>query len=207
MQFLLRHGETVWNRQSKAQGREQIPLTLNGFLGSIGVAEILKRTGDDFSKYRVITSPNMRTIQTGHVLLDCFNLMDCEINRECRIDSTQKGGFAGVDKKTLDKEVLERTRRIGYQEFGGESVKDRHNRLKSFWQEVKNEENIIIITHKSCSRMIRNMAKYGDDYNMDLEYSLPGHVHNIIYTRDARQGGEFKEFSDKVILPKIVFDE
>ncbi len=62
--YLIRHGETDWNRQGRFQGREDIPLNENGI-------EQAKRCGEALRTEQfcaVVTSPLMRARKTGEII-------------------------------------------------------------------------------------------------------------------------------------------
>ena len=59
--YLLRHGETVWNKQKKIQGQLNSPLTEEGI-------EKLKKTAETFERtdfQGVYTSHMERTVETA----------------------------------------------------------------------------------------------------------------------------------------------
>ena len=64
--YLLRHGETVWNKQKKIQGQLNSPLTEEGIEKLKKTAETLERT--DFQG--VYTSHMERTVETAGIILD-----------------------------------------------------------------------------------------------------------------------------------------
>ena len=62
--YLVRHGETEWNREGKAQGREDIPLNARGLHQAEQLAECMANVPLDC----VITSPLKRAVATGAVI-------------------------------------------------------------------------------------------------------------------------------------------
>lgn len=62
--FLIRHGETAWNREGRFQGQMDIPLNDLGFRQAVAAADALKDTTVD----RIVTSPLSRAVATGHPL-------------------------------------------------------------------------------------------------------------------------------------------
>jgi alpha-ribazole phosphatase len=62
--FLVRHGETIWNRQRKYQGQSDIPLTDEGRIQARTLSERLKD-----EKIDVIYASNLdRTIETAEII-------------------------------------------------------------------------------------------------------------------------------------------
>lgn len=62
--YLIRHGETDWNRQRRFQGREDIPLNENGILQAKQCSNALM--GEQFRA--IITSPLSRATKTAQII-------------------------------------------------------------------------------------------------------------------------------------------
>ena len=63
--LLVRHGETDWNRQTRFQGRIDVPLNDNGRQQSQKTAELLKDVSLDFA----VSSPMLRPKETAQIIL------------------------------------------------------------------------------------------------------------------------------------------
>lgn len=64
--YLIRHGETDWNRQGRFQGREDIVLNENGIAQAQKCGRALK--GENFAA--VITSPLIRAKKTASIIVE-----------------------------------------------------------------------------------------------------------------------------------------
>ncbi|MDO4496454.1 MAG: histidine phosphatase family protein [Bacteroidales bacterium] len=64
--YLIRHGETSWNREGKFQGRVDVPLNDNGR----DLARITRDNMPVVNYDRVYCSPLCRAIETAHILLE-----------------------------------------------------------------------------------------------------------------------------------------
>jgi uncharacterized phosphatase len=62
--YLIRHGETDWNKQGRFQGREDIPLNENGILQAQTCSEAL--FGENFCA--IISSPLSRAARTAQII-------------------------------------------------------------------------------------------------------------------------------------------
>lgn len=62
--FLVRHGETEWNRQRRLQGRTDIPLNDAGLAEARRAAKALRDVNFD----RIFTSPLQRARKTAEIL-------------------------------------------------------------------------------------------------------------------------------------------
>ena len=145
--YLIRHGETSWNHLRKLQGRTDIELNENGR----AVAEL---TRDGFSKVPfdiAFTSPLKRARETAEIILEGRNV---PIIDEKRIIEVSFGEFEGTDFN-LDDEAIRKffVQPEEYQSVRGtESMESILSRLKDFWNEISNDENlkdstILISTH------------------------------------------------------------
>lgn len=63
--FLLRHGETAWNKERRVMGRREIPLNRNGMLQAKRIARILPRLDID----AIYSSPLRRALETSRILV------------------------------------------------------------------------------------------------------------------------------------------
>jgi broad specificity phosphatase PhoE len=62
--YLIRHGETIWNREGRCQGIADIPLTDKGHQQAEAIAHSLRNT----SLSRVLASPLQRSQQTATII-------------------------------------------------------------------------------------------------------------------------------------------
>ena len=162
--YLVRHGETPWNKLRKVQGHSDIPLNEYGrYLAeqtALGLREV------DFSV--AYTSPLIRARQTAEIILAG---RDISIYDEPRIQERGFGVCEGMCCRGENKEP-------GSDEFnklftdtanyqvpeGGESIQEVEARVQSFLEEVyKKEElqdkNILISTHGAALTAMLNCIK------------------------------------------------
>jgi broad specificity phosphatase PhoE len=87
--FLVRHGETDWNRQGRCQGITDLELNQNGFRQAEKVAEYLQDEEIDF----VYSSNLQRAFQTAQVICRLHGL---EVNIEENLRELDHGEFEGL---------------------------------------------------------------------------------------------------------------
>lgn len=68
--YLIRHGETIWNKSQRLQGRQNIPLSNKG----LEQAQMMARRCGHLSIDLVGTSPLLRAQQTGTIIADHLNV-------------------------------------------------------------------------------------------------------------------------------------
>lgn len=68
--FLVRHGETEWNRQRRIQGRTDIPLNATGRAQALNTASLLAAQHWD----AIVTSPLMRAHETAEIIANTLKL-------------------------------------------------------------------------------------------------------------------------------------
>jgi broad specificity phosphatase PhoE len=72
--FLLRHGETAWNKRGRVMGRRQVPLGADGIQQIQKIAPLVAT----LELHGIYTSPLRRAVQTAKVVAKGTNLPICE---------------------------------------------------------------------------------------------------------------------------------
>jgi broad specificity phosphatase PhoE len=95
--YLLRHGETAWNREQRLQGIRNIPLNRQGILQSRRLAGLFRSS----KVTRVITSPLARARCTTTILLRETNV---PVLLEDRLREIDHGPWSGLLHATIARE-------------------------------------------------------------------------------------------------------
>jgi 2,3-bisphosphoglycerate-dependent phosphoglycerate mutase len=138
---ILRHGESVWNRENRFTGTADVDLSNTGIEEAAEAGKLLKQAGFQFDK--AYTSAQKRTIHTDGIVrihAEQAHLIPVHDERMNERDYGKLTGLIKTDPKTLEKhgEIIKQSRR-GYSARppGGESLEDVHlNRVKPFYEEV-----------------------------------------------------------------------
>ncbi|MBQ8198496.1 MAG: histidine phosphatase family protein [Lachnospiraceae bacterium] len=165
--YIIRHGETEWNKVKRLQGQTDIPLAEEGI-------RLARETGvgmKDIPIDLVISSPLTRAFQTAQLLTEG---RDIPILTDERIIEISFGAWEG--ECILDSEVLPPDfRRLFYEDPlhcicppGGETFSDVCKRTGAFYQSLLNnpdyaEKNILISTHGAASRCL--LTQFYEDKN------------------------------------------
>lgn len=156
--YIIRHGETEWNKVKRLQGQTDIPLAEEGIRLARETGAGMKDEPIDL----VISSPLTRAVQTAKLLMEGRNIPILTDNRIIEISFGDWEGECILDSKVLPPEF----RKLFYEDPlhcicppGGETFDEVRIRTGLFFQSlVENPEyehkNILISTHGAASRCL-----------------------------------------------------
>lgn len=157
--YIIRHGETAWNRQLRLQGQTDIELNENGRLLAQKTAHAMKDIPFDL----VITSPLKRAKETASLVLGGIEIPTREDARIREIS------FGDMEGQYISREEREDEHSGFYRFFHapetyvpaahGESVSSLCARTADFLEELRNtkelaDKTILISTHGAASRAL-----------------------------------------------------
>ncbi len=93
---LLRHGESVWNRENRFTGWTDVDLSEKGVEEARTAGRVLKAEGFDFDL--AFTSVLKRAIRTLWLVLDEMDLMWVPIRNSWRLNERHYGALQGLNK-------------------------------------------------------------------------------------------------------------
>lgn len=93
---LLRHGESVWNKENRFTGWTDVDLSEKGRTEAFEAARLLKEKG--FSFNRAYTSVLKRAIRTLWTVLDEMDLMWIPVERAWQLNERHYGALQGLNK-------------------------------------------------------------------------------------------------------------
>ena len=93
---LLRHGESIWNKENRFTGWTDVELTAKGVQEAVEAGRILKREGYVFDA--AYTSVLKRAIKTLWLVLEEMGLMWIPVYRSWRLNERHYGALQGLDK-------------------------------------------------------------------------------------------------------------
>ena len=155
--FLVRHGETDWNRIGRFQGRSDVPLNDNGRKQAGALASALK----DEPLAAIYTSPLIRTVETAEQI-KAFH-PNVSLFKEAGLMEMDLGDFEGMEAKSWAEKYPDL--RKAWQEApssvklpGGESLKDVQvraiNTLERITKPHAAESAVLICSHNFVIRSI-----------------------------------------------------
>lgn len=93
---LLRHGESIWNKENRFTGWTDVDLSEQGILEAKNAGQILKSEGYTFDM--AFTSVLKRAIRTLWLTLDGLDLMWIPVERSWRLNERHYGALQGLNK-------------------------------------------------------------------------------------------------------------
>lgn len=93
---LLRHGESVWNKENRFTGWTDVDLSERGKQEAMDAGVVLKKEGYTFDV--AFTSVLKRAIRTLWIILDEMDLMWIPVQREWRLNERHYGELQGLNK-------------------------------------------------------------------------------------------------------------
>lgn len=96
---ILRHGESIWNKENRFTGWVDVDLSENGVLEAKKAAMLLKKEGFIFDI--AYTSMLKRAIRTLWIVLDEMDLMWIPIVNSWRLNERHYGALQGLNKKEM----------------------------------------------------------------------------------------------------------
>jgi len=176
---IIRHGESIWNKENKFTGWIDAPLSEEGINQAKKAGQILKEKGFTFDLG--FTSVLQRAYNTLELVLGEMNI-EIPVEKSWRLNERHYGGLQGADKNEMrekfGKEQVEIWRRsydvrppakeqkeFTYKEIQEgevpltESLKDTEERLIPYWEEtivpqILTNKKIIIAAHGNSIRAL-----------------------------------------------------
>lgn len=152
--FLVRHGETEWNRENRMQGRLDSELTGRGRAQARTHAKVLT----EFGIQRIFSSPLGRARRTAEIIAKPIGL---EVEVDKRLAERHMGDLGGLTLEEIQvrfpEEWEERiSRPFEYRPPGGESLTDMATRVAPFLEAIEAlaGQRIAIVSHGVMGRVI-----------------------------------------------------
>ena len=108
---LLRHGESIWNRENRFTGWTDVDLSKRGIEEAKKAGQLFKDEGLTFDV--AFTSVLKRGIRTLWIVLDVMDLMWIPVYRSWRLNERHYGALQGYFKAKMAKEIGEEQVLIG----------------------------------------------------------------------------------------------
>lgn len=187
MIIIIRHGQTIWNKEKRKQGQSDSPLTLKGIEQAQNVAHFIKEKLDiNIYEFDLYTSPLFRTMQFSSIFLEEIGIEYSRLQKHNLLKEHSFGMWEGLTEEEIEIEYsgFLKKRYENWWEYivpSGESYQLIFNRAKKFLKETT-AHNMIIFTHEMISKVLR-----GAYLSMDTKSILElEHPHDTIYILDKK---------------------
>jgi len=152
---LIRHAQTVWNREKKIQGHRDTPLTAAGEKQAVNWGQILSQ----FSWDRILASDAGRARATAEIINACLNL---PLTIDSRLKEQDWGQWVGMTVRQIEteaKQILDEQVNAGW-DFcppGGESRRSVLKRSQSALLAAAQRysgENLLVVSHEGILKSL-----------------------------------------------------
>lgn len=166
--YLIRHGETEWNREGRYQGQRDIPLNATGRnqAGANGrlLREMFERDGLDPGSWHWRASPMIRTRETVALVRKACGLPNEGVTFDDRLREVSFGIYEGMLAAELPDDP-NGMRNVGKREdefwyfrpAEGESYEDLANRVRPVLAELTGPS--VIVAHGGIARICRYLVE------------------------------------------------
>jgi broad specificity phosphatase PhoE len=191
--YLIRHGETTWNRAGRLQGHLDSELTRAGVEQARAIGEVFRREVFQINEVCIETSPLGRAHQTATIIAEALGISRDALIITPLLAEHDFGDWSGltlseVDSKYPGARIERQARKWDYIVPRGESYALVATRAREWLSEKRRARTTIAVTHEIISRTIQ-----GAYAGLTVEETLAcSHRHDRIY---RLLGGRIEERS------------
>lgn len=156
--YLIRHGETDWNRDARYQGQRDIPLNETGRRQARRQGEVLKSLMPALAGFDFVSSPLVRAVETMQIMQAALGLETHGYRSDGNLLELSYGHWEGelsseLTKKDPTSVAAKAADPFGWRPIGGESYCDLQQRIAAWLDGL--ERDTIAVTHGGVSRVAR----------------------------------------------------
>jgi broad specificity phosphatase PhoE len=156
--YLIRHGETDWNRAQRYQGQRDIPLNDTGREQARRNGAVLKTLLPQIAEYDFVSSPLSRAVETTKLVRDAMGLPASEFRIDSQLLELNYGHWEGMlasELPELDPQGAAAKARdpFAWRPNDGESYADLMQRVSLWLASITRDT--VAITHGGVSRVAR----------------------------------------------------
>ena len=180
--YLVRHGETEWNRTGRRHGQLDAPLTESGFAEVQRVAERIESLPVD----GVFSSPLGRAVATAETCAQALHQTITTVDDLRELDHGDMAGMTNEEiERTFPGEMARRSRdKYKWRFPNGESYSDSDLRAASALRQIAESGRFrpLVVCHEMIGRMLlRNLLGLEPEEALKLGLS-----HGVIYRIDVQ---------------------
>jgi probable phosphoglycerate mutase len=202
--FLIRHGETTWNAQSRFQGHQDSPLTSLGIAQAEAAAAYLR----PHAPSALYSSDLPRTLQTAQPIALATGL---SITQEPLLRERNLGIFEGLTREEIEARYQEHFARYVAREPefvipSGESLRQLHLRGVEIMERIARRhsgERVAIVSHGA---LITTFLRHLNSIPLHLTGQFSIHNGSVSHLRFDNASGEWTIILQGEILHPIAAD-
>ena len=158
--YLVRHGETVANREGRWLGRSDSPLTPRGVEQSCAYADVLARLIPNRASVELYSSPLLRARRTASLIADRLALGPERCHISPALAEHAFGRWEGLTEEEIEvrfpgAQQARHREHWSYVVPGGESYEQVYTRAYEWMRSPKSTPVTIAVTHAKTSRTLR----------------------------------------------------
>jgi len=193
MIYVVRHGETIWNRARRRQGHDDSPLTLRGIQQAMAFGERLRHAvGVNIQELAIVSSPLGRARQTASIICESMGLDPNDaLSFDPLLAEHNFGAWEGLKDEEIELRfpgALEQRRGDpwNYLVPEGERYADLFERASRWLGQPRPRRITVAVTHAMTSRALR--GAYLELSRREMQELL--HTQDRIFRLDAGRVSE-----------------
>jgi broad specificity phosphatase PhoE len=160
--YLVRHGETEWNREGRVQGHLDSPLTPKGRDQARRAGLTLAALLDGEPPFRLLASPLGRAQASALLILEAFGPLVIETRTDDRLKEVSWGRWEGLTRAEIavrEPELWQWREADPWRHPppGGESHAMLTERARSWLEDVAGLPRLIVVGHGAWGRALRGV--------------------------------------------------
>lgn len=160
--YLVRHGETLWNREDRIQGQRDAPLTERGVDQARRAGLTLREVMPGEAPFVLIRSPLGRARRSADLVLDAIGPRVSEVRTDERVMEMNWGRWEGLLRREIVARDPELWRRFEADSWSvappeGESYGTLAARARDWLESMADEPRLVVVAHGGFGRMLRGI--------------------------------------------------
>ena len=226
--ILVRHGQSLWNKERRFTGWADIDLTDEGKLEAKKAGELIKELNIEFHAY--FTSKLKRAVNSLEIILKTLNKQNINIVKTEALNERHYGGLTSLNKDEIVKKYGSKQVQIWRRSFDvspppmeeahpykkkinsnilSESLKDTFNRVVPYYEKsikpiISSKKNILIVFHGNSIRALLMKILNVSEEKIN-EFEIPTGNPLLLQFNDEIEVKNFK-YLDEKRSKKILFN-
>jgi len=226
--ILVRHGQSLWNKERRFTGWADIELTENGKQEARKAGKLIRELNIEFHAY--FSSKLKRAINSLEIILKTLDKKNCNISKTEALNERHYGGLTSLNKDEIIRKYGSRQVKIWRRSFDAspppmenlhpyknkinssilcESLKDTFNRVIPYYEKsikplISSKKNIIIVFHGNSIRALL-MKIFNISKKKIVEFEIPTGNPLLIQFDDNIKVKNYR-YLDKERTKKILFN-